>query len=214
MLCSYCGQEIVWKNLSKTNYFRSKKRGWGYCSKECAVKGGHKKDVWTEERRKKAAETMKRTNEKYHDYISERMKTNNPMSRPEVRAKISKRLKEIGHCPKIRCGNGQGLTVPQQNLLIALSKHFEVYAEYPIPTKMKKGSGYPTCYKVDIGIPENMLAVEVDGNSHCAIERQQQDKKKDSFLNGLGWTVLRFKNKQVTEHLEDCVQTVLFTISK
>jgi very-short-patch-repair endonuclease len=107
-----------------------------------------------------------------------------------------------------------GLTVPQQNLMLALADLCDVYAEYPIPTKMARDTGYPTCYKVDIAIPEKMVAIEIDGNSHCAIERQQQDLKKEQFLNGLGWTVLRFKNKQVMEHLEDCVQTVMSTISK
>ena len=43
---------------------------------------------------------------------------------------------------------------------------------------------------------------------------KEQDKKKEFCLNTLGWRVLRFGNKQVTEHLEDCVQMVLSTISK
>jgi very-short-patch-repair endonuclease len=98
--------------------------------------------------------------------------------------------------------------------MIALAKKFDVYAEYPIPTKMPRDSGYPTCYKVDIAIPEKMIAIEVDGGSHSAIERQMQDKKKDAFLKKLGWNVLRFTNKQVMERLEECVQTVMSTISK
>jgi hypothetical protein len=171
--------------------------------------------VITDDLRQKYSETMKATNQKYHDQFVKRMKTNNPMKNLETRQKVSKRLKEIGHHPKIRCGNGQGLTVPQQKMLIALAENqIEVYAEYPIPTKQKRGSGYPTCYKVDIGLPEYMIAVEIDGESHMAIERQQQDVKKDSFLNGLGWKVLRFRNKQVMEHMEDCVKMVMSTISK
>jgi hypothetical protein len=157
---------------------------------------------------------MKNTNKRYHEQFVERMKTDNPMKDASVRKAVSNRLKEIGHKPRIRCGNGAGLTVPQQKLMLALANVTSIYAEYPIPTKMARDSGYPTCYKVDIAIPENMIVIEIDGNSHCAVERQKQDKKKEQFLNGLGWTMLRFKNKQVMEHLEDCVLMVMSTISK
>ena len=107
------------------------------------------------------------------------MKTNNPMSRPEIREKVSKTLKERGHRPPIRGGNGTGLTEPQKMLMDALTE-LETIAEYVVPTK----------------------------------KRQEQDKKKTDFLTGLGWKVLRFKNKQVMEHLTDCVQMVMSTISE
>lgn len=215
MLCDWCKKEFDETAKPKTTQYRIKQRGYGYCCRECAENARRSKQVWTEERRRISSETMKRTNEKYHEQFVERMKTSNPMKNLDVRQSVSKRLKEIGHHPKIRCGNGQGLTVPQQKLMLALAENqIEVYAEYPIPTKMPRDSGYPTCYKVDIALPEYMVAVEVDGRSHCAIARQEQDEKKDSFLNGLGWQVLRFKNKQVMEHLADCVKTAMSTISK
>ena len=86
--------------------------------------------------------------------------------------------------------------------------------EQAIPTKMPRNSGYPTCYKVDVCNPALKIAVEVDGNSHCPISRQEQDRKKDALLSGLGWTVLRFSNRQVMTDLEGCVRKVLSTISK
>ena len=215
MYCDWCGKQVEIDMMPKTSKHRALKRGYCYCSRECSIKGGHKKNVWTDERRKIASETMSKTNQKYHDQIVERMVTKNPMKNADVRKAVSNRLKEIGHHPKIRCGNGMGLTVPQQMLMLALAaENVEVYAEYPIPTRMPRDSGYPTCYKVDIALIDPMLAIEVDGNSHYAIERQKQDQKKEQFLNGLGWKVLRFSNKQVTEHLEDCVQIVMSTISR
>jgi hypothetical protein len=173
--------------------------------------------VWTEERRAKASKTMKDTNNRYHEQFAERMKTDNPMKREEIRKAVSDKLKEINHKPLLRGGNGTGMTTPQRMLVDELLKKLidlTVCVEYPIPTKAERSSGYPTCYKVDIALIEPMIAIEVDGNSHCAIVRQEQDKKKDAFLSGLGWTVLRFKNKQVTEHLADCVQMVMSTISR
>lgn len=79
---------------------------------------------------------------------------------------------------------------------------------------MPRGSGYPSNYKLDIANPQVMLGIEVDGSSHTTVERQAQDAKKEEFLSGLGWTVLRFSNREVTEHLAECVQTVLSTTSK
>lgn len=205
MFCRVCGKRLDRENYTASQW-SSKRRQWKhggtYCSRECS----------SEYCRKISSETMSKTNKKY---ASERMKKNNPMKREDVREKVSKRLKEIGHCPKIRCGNGAGLTVPQQTLLLALTE-IGPYAEYAIPTKYaeKYETPYPDSYKVDIAIPSQMVAIEVDGNSHCALKRKEQDGKKEYCLNTLGWRVLRFKNEQVMEHLEDCVQTVMSIISK
>jgi very-short-patch-repair endonuclease len=86
--------------------------------------------------------------------------------------------------------------------------------ELVVKTKKPAGSGFPPCYKVDIGEPTLKIAIEVDGMSHNSLERRKQDRKKEAFLRGLGWTVLRFSNREVTERLEECVQTVLSIISK
>lgn len=205
IFCRVCGKKLIRENYTARQW-SSKRRQWKnggtYCSNECS----------SEYCRRISSETMAKTNKKY---ASERMKKNNPMKNPETRKKMSERLKEIGHCPKIRCGNGAGLTVPQQTFLLAL-KDLEPYAEYAVPTRYaeKYETPYPDSYKIDIAIPGHMIAVEVDGNSHCSLVRQAQDRKKEYCLNSLGWIVLRFKNKQVMEHLEDCVQMVMSTISK
>jgi len=53
-----------------------------------------------------------------------------------------------------------------------------------------------------------MLAIEIDGNSHCLLSRQAQDRKKENFLKSLGWTVLRFTNQQVIEETKMCVEKI------
>lgn len=146
-----------------------------------------------------------------HDGQITKYRTSNGMHNPEVRALVSTKLRAMGWKPPIRGGNGKGATVHQMALASALGWEMEVV----IPTKAQKSEqAYPACYKVDIGNAALRVAVEVDGNSHLTIERKAKDKKKDDFLNSIGWTVLRFTNKQVAEHLEDCVQMVLSTISK
>jgi len=74
-----------------------------------------------------------------------------------------------------------------------------------IPTKMPRTSGYPTCYKVDVGNPDIKIAIEVDGSSHGSSSRRLQDAKKDAFLRGLGWIVLRVSNRQALEELQSTI---------
>ncbi len=163
------------------------------CSKEC--------------RSRASARTMARTN---RQYASVRMKKRNPMRRADVRARVSLTLRAIGHKPKVRGGNGKGPTVCERALSRALGWPTSVV----IRTGKKRGSGYPGCYKVDLGNLALKVAIEVDGSSHCALERKRQDRKKEKLLHGLGWKVLRFTNEQVNDSLSTCVQTVLSTISK
>ncbi|MHB8916073.1 MAG: endonuclease domain-containing protein [Thiobacillus sp.] len=122
----------------------------------------------------------------------ERIRNLNPMSSMETREKVSRTLKAMKHKPSERGGNGNGLTVPQQILKDALSLNWT--AEYALSLG-KRQAGYPTCYKLDLACPQLKIAIEVDGASHHS--RKEQDKKKDAKLASLGWTVLRFWNKDI-----------------
>ena len=101
-------------------------------------------------------------------------------------------LRRIGHRPKKRGGNGTGLTETQAQLLAALGEEWK--AEFAIPTRIKRGNGYPTCYKVDLALPSRMIAIEIDGRSHSMLSRKFQDQKKDALLAQLGWRVFRVSN--------------------
>jgi hypothetical protein len=142
--------------------------------------------------------------------LSERMRMRNPMRMPGVKERATASLRAMGHKPRVRGGNGCGATVPQALLAKALGWPMEVV----VPTRMKRATGFPGCYKLDVANSDLMVGVEVDGGSHASLDRQAQDRKKDAFLSSIGWTVLRFSNEVAMEHLEECVQTVLSTISK
>jgi len=123
-------------------------------------------------------------------------------------------LLAMGHKPIIRGGNGTGLTRSQSLLLSSLGTDWT--PELVVKTGHWRGneSGYPPAYKLDIGNEALKIGVEVDGTSHGMLSRQLQDRKKDQFLRGLGWTVLRFKNAEVLGNLAGCVQMVMSIISK
>lgn len=147
---------------------------------------------------------MTRTNQRH---ASTRMKDNNPMSRPESVEKMKATLKRIGHKPRLRYGNGHGLTKPQQ----VLSEFLGWPTEVPITV----GDGqFPSAYSADIAHPTMRVLVEVDGTSHSSRVVRESDRRRDARLASIGWLTFRFSNRDATELTAECAQTVLSTISK
>ena len=138
----------------------------------------------------------------FQDYIRNR----NPMFKKGIREKVSKTLKRIGHKPAVRGGNGTGKTNPEKVLLAVLGKEWR----YNFAVSLGKHTpGFPTNYKIDIANEKIKLGVEVDGFSHSAVSRQEQDRKKEKKLTSLGWQILRFSNKEVMENKERCLSLIL-----
>lgn len=194
--CSHC-ESLFTPTKYQASACRLRKNT--YCSAKC------RKVVHS----KLSSIRMAETNRKY---ASDRMKKNNPMKNEKSRLKMKETLNRMGHKPKKQGGNGKGLTEPQKLLLETLG--CEWVAEYPIPTKIKRGNGYPTCYKVDIALPSDFIAIEVDGFSHSARKRQEQDKKKTNLLNSLGWAVIRVSNSRVMEDVQSVAQDILKKLGK
>lgn len=192
--CRNCGKPVFRSPKTKHMFYTN---GKAYCCTECMLNFS----------RVIRSETMARTNRLY---ASKRMTDRNPMRVPSVREKVKNSLRRIGHKPRIRGGNGTGPTRPEKLLINALKCEWNVV----VKTGAKRGTGYPYNYKIDLGFPSLKIGIEVDGNSHSTLSRKAQDMKKQEFLEGIGWTILRFTNKQVMEDLEGCVQTVLSTTSK
>ena len=65
-----------------------------------------------------------------------------------------------------------------------------------ITTKTQRWEGAPHAYKVDLGMPEQKLAIELDGYSHQASKIRQIDKRKMRHLAELGWKVLKLSNSK------------------
>jgi len=151
--------------------------------------------------------TINRSFAKHGGEITRFRKTNG-MSDPEVRARVSTKLRAMAWKPVMQGGNGHGPTIHEQALASALGWDTNVI----VNTNMKNGDGYPHHYKVDVGNRQLMIAVEIDGFSHRAMERKSQDRKKEELLRSLGWRVLRFSNAEIESDLQRCVQTVLSII--
>ena len=57
-------------------------------------------------------------------------------------------------------------------------------------------------YLVDFFCHERSLVVEADGDVHDAGYQKKHDKKRDAWLRGQGFTVLRFRNEDILNDLE------------
>lgn len=193
--CSVCMEMVV---VYGERVRRIRKTGRANCGPAC----------WRSYQRQKAGEAALRAVTRDRAVIVQRMKDRNPMFTPEVRERATTTLREMGHAPPVRGGNGRGPTVPQKMLADRLGLPMEVIV------RTNKAPGSPTHYKVDIGDPSLKLAIEVDGASHGSTKTKAKDARKDLFLRGLGWTVLRFSNQAVMDGLEACALIVLSTISK
>lgn len=143
--------------------------------------------------------------------ISCSKKSENAMRDTAAREKMVATLRRIGHQPKVRGGNGRGPTVAQNSLLKALGQGWTL--EHAIPTKMPRGSGYPTNYKIDIAHIAHKIAIEVDGNTHSG-KRIEEDFKKFDLLTDLGWRVLHVTNAQAIQLCSTCrsVDTLLSSL--
>src|SRR6478672_8636190 len=124
-----------------------------------------------------------------------RVLSRNPMADADTRQRMSSTLRAIGHRPKVRGGNGQGMTEPQRKLLAELGTGW--VAEHVCPTGERKTGGVPSHYKLDLAYPALRLAVEIDGFSHTTLARQESDRRKEAWLLSHGWSVLRFSNQEV-----------------
>ena len=58
-------------------------------------------------------------------------------------------------------------------------------------------------YIVDFVCLEKMLVVEVDGEYHSTDEQKALDELRTEYLNKIGFSVIRFTNEQVVNHIDD-----------
>ena len=183
-VCGMCGKTFL--------AFKSPSKMVKHCSKTC--------------REKVRVIAMKAMSDATRDQRIQRMTSNNPMADAACRQRVSTTMRERGYKPRVRGGNGAGPTEQEVAVATALS--------WPTNVVVVTGLSYrPWHYKVDVGNPDLKIAIEIDGRCHNSSKRREADRRKDTFLRSIGWSVLRFTNKDVDQNLTGCVQMVLSTIS-
>jgi len=64
-------------------------------------------------------------------------------------------------------------------------------------------------YIVDFYCPGARLVIELDGGQHYLPEGQEKDKIRDAYLNRIGFTVLRFSDREVLTNIEGVLEHIL-----
>jgi very-short-patch-repair endonuclease len=63
-------------------------------------------------------------------------------------------------------------------------------------------------YIVDFYCPAGKLIIELDGGQHYTKEGMKKDDIRDRYLDSLGFTVLRFSDREVLKNLEGVIEKI------
>ena len=178
--CEHCGKEFT----------SERRKGRRFCSKACSVKQRWETTpelyaavrVRSPANRRAASERMKRMN-KDRDF--------------RAKSDAARRGR-----PFAGTRGGNGHRTPQQ---MALAQAIGYKMEYAVAT----GNPSWPCALLDLANPELKIAVEVDGAMHNTALQKARDAVKEEMLAGLGWTVLRFTNREIDEDLNRVVAEIL-----
>ncbi len=72
---------------------------------------------------------------------------------------------------------------------------YDFLKKLPMNVKSQKQFGN---YIVDFYIPKAKMVIELDGRQHKLQENKEADEIRDRYLNGMGISVLRYSNKDVS----------------
>lgn len=64
-------------------------------------------------------------------------------------------------------------------------------------------------YIVDFYCAEAKLVIEIDGTQHYEAEGKKSDFERDSYLYSLGYTVVRYSNRDIHENFEGVCTDIL-----
>jgi very-short-patch-repair endonuclease len=64
-------------------------------------------------------------------------------------------------------------------------------------------------YRLDFAIPDKRIAIELDGHEYHKTKYQRtHDAKRDRWLYGQGWHVLRFTGTEIHQNLDRCINEI------
>ena len=69
-------------------------------------------------------------------------------------------------------------------------------------------------YIVDFYIADAKLVIELDGSQHYELEGKQRDAVRDSYLESLGLTVVRYSNAEINREFRAVCEDIWNRIKK
>jgi very-short-patch-repair endonuclease len=85
----------------------------------------------------------------------------------------------------------------------------------PYPLYAQYSAGPTMDYQLDAAIPQLKIGLEADGEIwHNNQEKISKDKRRDSELASNGWIIVRFTDKEINDHPQDCLNVLIKAIKK
>ena len=92
-------------------------------------------------------------------------------------------------------------------LLLSINMPFPLYAQYAAGPSMD--------YQLDSAIPSLKIGFEADGEIwHNNVDKIAKDKRRDTELAANGWIILRFTDRELKDHPQDCLNVILKAMKK
>jgi len=139
-----------------------------------------------------------------------RQSDRNPINDPDVRRRALEAAKAKGYGHFLHGGN-QPMPKPQQALADRLGWETEVVVRTNQLTgraRSRTEKATPP-YKYTLDIAERSLRIDIEVDGPCHRSRKERDARRDAKMMSLGWTVLRFTNREIQDDLEAVTQRVL-----
>ena len=153
----------------------------------------------------------------YRSQLSERMTARNAARTVEQREQMIQAARQAREAKATvpygnthRWGKGQYPT-PEAVLAYEMLIPFGFEPEVKVRTNLKRPA--PGWYSLDFANVQRKIAVEIDGTSHLAAVRKEADARKDAFLLGHGWSVLRIPARWV-QFSGDWIRAQCFRLKK
>jgi hypothetical protein len=124
------------------------------------------------------------------------MTKDNPMHRPEVRARVMRKL----HAKRA----GKGIPSVFERL-VALATGLCLHVTVATGRRGK----YPPHYSIDVGCPILKIGIEVDGPSHRGQAARRRDQRKTRLLRSMGWRIYRCTNDQLRTDYDHTISRLL-----
>ena len=117
--------------------------------------------------------------------------------------KYAKKKVDISQQPKMFTNLEKKL----YGLTMSLNMPFPLYAQY--------SAGPAMDYQLDAAIPNLKIGIEADGEVwHNNPDKIAKDKRRDSELAANGWIIIRFTDKEINDHPQDCLNVLIKVIKK
>jgi len=105
-------------------------------------------------------------------------------------------------------------TKPERQLLDMIGRYqkdgiikYRVIPQFRIQAGSKE-------YSLDLAIKELRLGIEADGEKfHSDPKQKMMDQQRDQKLAQMGWTIVRFSDKEIDRHIQQVMQKIISTIA-